>query len=321
MTATQLQIRRDTAANIALSTPVSGEIWYDTTNKRLNVGDGSNVGGIEVPNYIDVQNGSFDYALATGTANAIAITTAPSNPTAYATGQRVRVKIATTNTGSATINWGGLGVKTIRKWSSGSLIDLTGSELISGMTVTLDYDGTYFVISGGQSSSAVRLISSVSISGSPQTVDFANIFVANKNYEIVLSNIVPSGNAHVYFLFGSSGTSWLTSSYSSYAVEGTNTNNSTSSSQIELTATQIDSGGASGFSGVINVISPMMATGYKKINGLLTHRQVSTSQTVASYFSGDYVGDAASKASFRIDFSGTETFLSGLISVYEKDAT
>jgi len=34
---TQLQIRRDTAANIAASTPVAGEIWYDTTNKRLTV--------------------------------------------------------------------------------------------------------------------------------------------------------------------------------------------------------------------------------------------------------------------------------------------
>jgi hypothetical protein len=152
MPSTQLQIRRDTAANIALSTPVSGEIWYDTTNKRLTVGDGSNVGGIEIPNYIDIQNGSFNYALATGTANALVITTAPSNPTAYVSGQRVLVKTASTNTGSTTINWGGLGVKTIRKWSSGALIDLTGGELISGMIVTLDYDGTYFVLisaSGG----------------------------------------------------------------------------------------------------------------------------------------------------------------------------
>jgi len=146
---TQLQLRRDTAANIAASTPAAGEPWYDTTNKRLNIGDGSKVGGIEIPNYLDIQNGSFDYALDTGTANALVITTAPSNPTAYVAGQRVRVKIANTNTGSSTINWGGLGVKTIRKWSNGTLIDLSGTELTVGMIVTLDYDGTYFVLLAG----------------------------------------------------------------------------------------------------------------------------------------------------------------------------
>ena len=146
---TQLQIRRDTAANIALSTPVAGEIWYDTTNKRLNIGDGANVGGIEIPNYIDIQNGSFDYALDTGSANALAVTTTPSNPSAYATGQKIRVKVANTNTTTSTINWGGLGVKTIRKWSSGTLVDLTGAELIAGMIVDLYYDGTYFQISNG----------------------------------------------------------------------------------------------------------------------------------------------------------------------------
>lgn len=149
---TQLQIRRDTSSNISASAPAVGEIWYDTTNKRLTVGDGSNVGGIEVPNYIDLQNGTFDYALATGTANAIAVTTAPSNPSAYVSGQRIKVKIATTNTGSTTINWGSLGVKTIRKWSSGSLIDLIGGELIAGMIIEFVYDGTYFQIASGTSS-------------------------------------------------------------------------------------------------------------------------------------------------------------------------
>ena len=47
MAANQVQIRRDTAGNLATSTPATGEVGYDTTNKRLVVGDGSTSGGIK----------------------------------------------------------------------------------------------------------------------------------------------------------------------------------------------------------------------------------------------------------------------------------
>jgi hypothetical protein len=318
--AIQVQIRRDTATNLASTTPVIGEAGYDTTNKNLLVGDGTRTGGIPHLSYKHDQTQRFRYATTTGTANAILLDLIEPLD-AYAEGVAVEFKASASNTTTTTVNVNSLGVKTIKKISPSGLVDLGANDILNGGIYRIVYNGTYFVISGGQSSSAFRLISSVSISGTPQTVDYANIFVANKNYRIVLSNIIPSGNAHVYFLFGSSGVAWLTSSYSHSAVEGTDTNNSTSASQIALTATQIDSGGVSGFSGVINVISPMMSTGYKKINGLLTHRKVSTSQTVTSYFGGDYVGDVASKASFRIDLESTNTFTSGLISVYEQDAT
>ncbi len=42
----QVQLRRDTAANIALaSAGAQGEPWVDTTNNRLRINDGSTVGG------------------------------------------------------------------------------------------------------------------------------------------------------------------------------------------------------------------------------------------------------------------------------------
>jgi Major tropism determinant N-terminal domain len=45
MTTTQLQLRRDTAANIAGITPAQGEPIYDVTNGTLRVGDGATAGG------------------------------------------------------------------------------------------------------------------------------------------------------------------------------------------------------------------------------------------------------------------------------------
>lgn len=45
MTTTQLQLRRDIAANIAAITPAQGEPIYDVTNATLRVGDGASAGG------------------------------------------------------------------------------------------------------------------------------------------------------------------------------------------------------------------------------------------------------------------------------------
>jgi len=320
MTATQLQIRRDTAANIALSTPVSGEIWYDTTNKRLNVGDGSRVGGFQIPNFSDIQNGSFDYALATGTANALVVTTTPTNPSAYATGQKIRVKIATTNTGSATINWGALGVKTIRKWSSGTLIDLVANDLVAGMILDFYYDGTYFVLSAASGGQNTRLIATTTISGSPQTIDFVDIFVANKDYEIVFNNVIPNGNSHLNVLLAASGSSFFTSSYSYAAQSSTNDlNSSGSAASIQLTGAQIDSSVVSGFSGSIFVYNPNSSAGYKKIVSQIGHTKSGSGVIVSEHASGAYIANANAIRSIRIDLDATNTFNSGTISLYERD--
>lgn len=44
-TATQLQLRRNTAANVAIFTGADGEVTPDTTNHRLVLHDGATVGG------------------------------------------------------------------------------------------------------------------------------------------------------------------------------------------------------------------------------------------------------------------------------------
>jgi hypothetical protein len=45
MVTTQLQLRRDTSANIGAITPAQGEPIYDVTRKALVLGDGSTAGG------------------------------------------------------------------------------------------------------------------------------------------------------------------------------------------------------------------------------------------------------------------------------------
>lgn len=44
-TATQVQLRRGTAAQVAAFTPAEGETVVDKTNHRLVVGDGATAGG------------------------------------------------------------------------------------------------------------------------------------------------------------------------------------------------------------------------------------------------------------------------------------
>lgn len=70
----------------------------------------------------------------------------------YLTGKAVSITIpvAQVNTTSSTLNFDGLGVKNIKKWSSGSLTDVSAGDLIG--TVRLRYDGTQFVMEGGTGS-------------------------------------------------------------------------------------------------------------------------------------------------------------------------
>ena len=58
-TAVQLQLRRDTAANLAASTPAQGEAAIDLTRNRLAIGDGSTAGGWPHAKIQDAQGYGF----------------------------------------------------------------------------------------------------------------------------------------------------------------------------------------------------------------------------------------------------------------------
>jgi hypothetical protein len=52
MTTTQLQLRRDTTANVGAITPAQGEPIYDATRKALVLGDGTTAGGNCVTSFV-----------------------------------------------------------------------------------------------------------------------------------------------------------------------------------------------------------------------------------------------------------------------------
>jgi hypothetical protein len=144
---TETKLRRGTAAQCAAGTPAEGEVWVDLTNDRVRLGDGLLAGGHQIPNAVDVQKGSFNTVNAGGTANAITATLDPV-PLSYFTNMTVIIKAGTTNTGAATLNVNGLGVRNIFKVSSGALGALAAGDLTAGAYYTVRYDGTQFVLEG-----------------------------------------------------------------------------------------------------------------------------------------------------------------------------
>jgi hypothetical protein len=87
-----------------------------------------------------VQNSTLIYGAATGAANAYEVILTPA-PTVYQAGMMLTFKANTTNTGAATLNINGLGVKTIKKFVS---TDLLANDITLGQMVIVMYDGTNF---------------------------------------------------------------------------------------------------------------------------------------------------------------------------------
>jgi len=70
----------------------------------------------------------------------------PVDPGAYRSGELYAFKADVANTGAATINLTSHGAKTMRKWVSGSLIDLVANDIGAGQWVVMRYDGTYMQV-------------------------------------------------------------------------------------------------------------------------------------------------------------------------------
>lgn len=90
-----------------------------------------------LPPRADLLNNRIGYAAATGTNNALLVSVSPA-PTAYVDGMGLTVKLSATNTGTATINVNGLGVKPLTRPDGTAL---SGGDLASGAIVNLRYEG------------------------------------------------------------------------------------------------------------------------------------------------------------------------------------
>lgn len=89
---------------------------------------------------LDVQSGKWNYAEATGSANALTVSLNP-KPNILTVGMVVNVKIATTNTGAASLN-AGLGSAPIQTVIGA----LTGGELPSGLICPMVWIGTAWIL-------------------------------------------------------------------------------------------------------------------------------------------------------------------------------
>jgi hypothetical protein len=110
---------------------------------------GTDTGRVPAVNVLaaSVRKAPWSYAEAAGTANALTATLSPA-PASLTDllGAELRVKIATTNTGAATLNVNGLGAVAI---VGPDLQSLPASTLIAGVIVSMIYDGTQFQSSVG----------------------------------------------------------------------------------------------------------------------------------------------------------------------------
>ena len=141
----QVQLRRDTATNLDAYTLAVGEPGYDTTNKRLRVGDGSTLGGLPIPTGKDQQNQAMVAATAGGSANALTLTISPA-PTAYAARQKFGFIAASNNTGPATLKINSLPVTNFKRLIAGAKQNLSADDIVSGFYYEAIYDGTDFIL-------------------------------------------------------------------------------------------------------------------------------------------------------------------------------
>lgn len=317
---TQVQVRGNVQATQEARTLASRELDVNTTDGRICIHDGSTVGGIPHVNYKDQQNQEYVYASASGT-NSITMSCAIA-PAAYAAGQRFVFKAANTNTGSATLNVNSLGAKTLKKKdvANSAISTLDAGDIIQGGIYTAFYDGTDMVLESVDSGGGVAVVASETITGSPTSVTFSDVFTLGYSYEIEFQNVEADGNAKLYFEFGTSGTSWITSGYdfTTFGVDNAGSlivESSTSATIFVLSTAQIQANEK--FNGKFFIQDPMNTSTYSAIQGTLSFRENGTSAIIPATIGGEQRSAAQATASVRIRLEGSNTFGGGAITIRE----
>jgi hypothetical protein len=131
--------------------PDFGSATFSQTDSSNNSGTMPSWSGSAAPSTLDDAGRALQGAVtrewnwrsytltAAGTADAKTLTYSVA-PAAYYNGQRFAFIANTTNTGSATLNVNSLGAKTIKKDVSGTLTNLSASDMVSGMFVEVSYN-------------------------------------------------------------------------------------------------------------------------------------------------------------------------------------
>jgi hypothetical protein len=313
MTTTQTQLRRDTAANIAVATPAAGEPFYDTTNKRLGVGDGATAGGIPHASAADIQKQSFVYPAVGGTANAITLTNTPVVGSLTAGLKQVFIA-SSSNTSSVTANVDTLGAKAVKKMNNGALAALVANDIIAGGIYEMWYDGTQFQVKGLAegpfSAGALKFLGSATASNSA-TIDLTSLLSSTyDDYMIVLENVNASGTLELRCSTNNStfdaGTNY---SYTNY--EGTTQFQQGAATFIDLTHSHL----SSQLSGTLYLYGANTTTQNKGVAGLLSFLSSATSFMTSTIISGQWLNTANSLEAVRF-LMASGNITSGVFRVY-----
>lgn len=180
--ATQMQLRGGTTAENLLFTGAQREVTVDTDKNSLVVHDGITPGGYPAATEQQVADGTYFYVDDTAggsTANAYLLVpqSNTNEPNSYLNGVMLGFVTANANTGPATANFQGLGVKNI-KYPGG--VDPAPGDVFGRVTVIYDANSDWLELQKKPSASQpqIRVISAVvsgnamTVSLDPSTIDF-----------------------------------------------------------------------------------------------------------------------------------------------------
>jgi hypothetical protein len=324
-TSTQTQLRRGTHAQVVAMTPVVGEAVVDTTNKRVNLGDGSTAGGIPQANAADVQNQTFTAGTVGGTADAITLTNYPV-VAAYATNQRFVFKATGSNTTAVTLAVDGLTAKNVKKMIAGTLTALSANDITGGGLYEVYYDGTQFQIKGldetvGSSGSLILL--STQTASASATLDFTSVLSATYiDYLFEIDNLRPANDGKDLYMRLSvdNGANFLASGYTSAmwyyasAAFGTAAGGASAMQLTPAAGGEIGNAAAEGVSGQVMLFTPGNATQAKRASFDLGISDKNAATPLFSHGVGSQSGTAAVNA-VRFLFD-TGNITSGVIRCY-----
>lgn len=128
-------------AGAILSSSTAGRAWLCIVDDNTSNPDAGGSGWVGIANIPGTQGGSYNYAVAGGTADALTVTLTPA-PTAYAAGLVIRVLTgASANSGAMSVNVNGLGVVALRTHGGNAIVS---GQVPAATMLEAVYDGTAF---------------------------------------------------------------------------------------------------------------------------------------------------------------------------------
>jgi hypothetical protein len=329
-TAVQMQLRRDTAANVAAFTGAQGECVVDTTNDRIVVNDGSTAGGWAAAKlaetitntYVTVNDAGYTALVTDRTIAYIALTAARTvallAASSYPKGTRLLI-LDTSGSCSAT--------NTITVSPNGSDTIKGASAVISSAYgyLSLESNGSGQWTAVDRSSGGRVLLNTITASSSSSLSDTTSLTAAFPTYEIEFVNLLPTSTTGglVAQLQVHSGGSYQTTGYywvgSGAYGPGTGVNAGVASGGSGIALWENAghlSNTAPGIVGTLTVRKPNDTTAPKIFEGELAYPAVGGGGAVGKVM-GAWAGGNGAVDGFELTI-GSSTWLSGQVRIWGK---